>query len=159
MFSDEAHFHLDGVVNRHYHRYWAPKNPRWTLEKWLHSPRTTVWAAIRQGGVFGPFFFDECINSERYLSLLQNEFWPKILENEIENSITFMPDGAPPHWGLQVRERLNETLRWMGRGSPNMLWPTRSLNLTPCDYFMWGLLKSKFYKSKPTTIQDLKSWI
>ena len=161
MFSDGAHFHLDGAVNRHNHRYWAPKNPHWTLEKGLHSPRTTVWAAIWQGGVCGPFFFDECINSERYLALLQNVFWPKILENKMENSIIFMQDGAPPHWGLQVREWLNETLplRWMGRGSPNMPWPPRSPDLTPCDYFMWGFLKSKVYKSKPTTIQDLKSRI
>ena len=77
LFSDEAHFHLNGAVNRHNHRNSAPKNPHWTLEKGLHSPRTTVWAAIWQGGVFGPFFFDECINSERYLALLQNEFGRK----------------------------------------------------------------------------------
>ena len=24
-FSDEAHFYLDGAVNRHNHRYWAPE--------------------------------------------------------------------------------------------------------------------------------------
>ena len=100
MFSDEAHFHLDGAVNRHNHRYWAPKNPHWTLEKGLHSPRTTVWAAIWQGGVFGLFFFEDCINSKRYLALPQNEFWPKNLESETENSPIVMPDVTPPRWGL-----------------------------------------------------------
>ena len=72
-----------------------------------------------------------------------------------------MQDGTPPHWGLQVREWLNETLplRWMGRGSPNMPWPPRSPDLTPCDYFMWGFLKSKVHKTKLTTIQVLKSRI
>ena len=40
IFSDEAHFHIDGGVNRHNHRYWAPQNPGWVSEQSLHSPRT-----------------------------------------------------------------------------------------------------------------------
>ena len=56
----------------------------------------------------------------------------------MENNVIFMQDEAPPHWGLQVQEWLNETptLRWMGHGSPNMPWPPRSPDLTPYDYFM-----------------------
>ena len=29
MFSDEAHFHLDGGVNRHNYRMWFNENPKW----------------------------------------------------------------------------------------------------------------------------------
>lgn len=110
LFSDEAHFHLDGGVNRHNHRYWSQENPRWISEQGLHSPRTTVWAAIGEPGVIGPFFFDENVNSERYLDMLQNFFWPKVLERNLEQELIFMQDGAPPHWGRNVRNWLE--LSW-----------------------------------------------
>ncbi len=139
-FSDEAHFHLDGGVNRHNHRYWSDMNPQWVTEQGLHSPRTTVWAAIWQGGIYGPFFFDENVNSERYLALLREQFWPAVEASGMDDELLFMQDGAPPHWGLLVRAWLNEMLpdRWMGRGSPNMPWPPRSPDLMPCDFFLWG---------------------
>lgn len=159
--SDEAHFHLDGGVNRHNCRYWAQENPHWVVHKPLHSARTTVWAAIWQGGVYGPFFFDDTVNKERYLAMLQEEFWPVVEEEGRTGSILFMQDGAPPHWGIPVRNWLNEKLheRWMGRGSPNMPWPPRSPDLSPCDFFLWGFLKSKVYRTRPNNIDELKSRI
>jgi hypothetical protein len=30
-FSDKAHFHFDGGVNRHNHRYWSPENSNWVI--------------------------------------------------------------------------------------------------------------------------------
>ena len=39
------------------------------------------------------------------------------------------------------------------------LWPPRSLDLTPADFFLWGLLKGKVYKNKPSTIEQLKDAI
>ena len=81
--------------------WWSPLPPRWRCkssqppllgtkasasdtQKRLHSQRTTVWAAFWQGEVFGPFFFDDCIYSERDFALLQNELWSKILETEMD---------------------------------------------------------------------------
>ena len=34
--------------------------------------------------------------------------------------------------------------------------PPRSPDLNPCDYFLWGYLKSKVYKPLPKTLDDLK---
>ena len=47
------------------------------------------------------------------------------------------PNGAPPHWGLVVREFLDQTFpnRWIGRDGP-IAWPPRSPDLTPLDFFM-----------------------
>jgi len=42
MMSDEAHFHLNGVVNKHNYRYWALENLRNLHERPLHSPKVTV---------------------------------------------------------------------------------------------------------------------
>ena len=36
------------------------------------------------------------------------------------------------------------------------LWPPISPDLTPADYFLWGLLKGKVYKNTPRTIEQLK---
>ena len=37
------------------------------------------------------------------------------------------------------------------------LWPTRSPDLTPPDYFLWGYLNWRVYRNKPRTIDDLKA--
>ena len=39
------------------------------------------------------------------------------------------------------------------------LWPPRSPDLTPADFFLWGLLKNKMYKHTPRTIEQLKDAI
>ena len=36
-------------------------------------------------------------------------------------------------------------------------WPARSPDPDPCDFFLWGYLKSKVYCPKPRTLDDLKN--
>ena len=38
-------------------------------------------------------------------------------------------------------------------------WPPRSPDLTPCDFWLWGYLKSKVYDPMPATLQDLRNSI
>jgi len=39
-------------------------------------------------------------------------------------------------------------------------WPARSLDLTPCDYFLWGYVKDEvFVPPQPVSISDLKNRI
>ena len=37
--------------------------------------------------------------------------------------------------------------------------PPRSPDLTVCDFFLWGYLKSRVYESKPRTLDELKDAI
>jgi hypothetical protein len=39
---------------------------------------------------------------------------------------------------------------------PKNLWPPRSPDLTPPDYFLCGYLKQVVYSNRPQTIEDLK---
>ena len=39
------------------------------------------------------------------------------------------------------------------------LWQPRSPDLTPADFFVWGLLKGKMYKNTPRIIEQLKDAI
>ena len=136
--------------------------PHWTAEKPLHSPRTTVWAAIWDGGIIGPIFFDTNVNGDNYLHMLQSDFWPTFSSLPNNNQFFFMQDGAPPHWSTIVRDWLNEKLpnRWIGRGADtdlNIKWPPRSPDLTPCDFFLWEYIKSKVYDSQPNNMDELKT--
>jgi len=38
----------------------------------------------------------------------------------------------------------------------DVLWPARSPDLSACDYFLWGYLKSRIFISKPRTIAERK---
>ena len=162
LFSDEATFHLDGQVNTQNCRYWNSTNPNWTLERTLQSPKVTVWCGIWREGVVGPFFFDNNVTGDTYLQMMQDEFLPELEALHMQRHVCiFMQDGAPPHWSTSVRRWLDTTFpgRWMGRGSPNMPWPPRSPDLTICDFFVWGFVKSQVYKGRIPTLDALKQRI
>ena len=38
-------------------------------------------------------------------------------------------------------------------------WPTRSPDLTPPDFFLWGMLKARVYEKNPPDLSALKSRI
>ena len=38
----------------------------------------------------------------------------------------------------------------------DVIWPPRSCNLTPLDYYLWGAVKDTCYADKPETIDALK---
>ena len=40
--------------------------------------------------------------------------------------------------------------------SHNIDWPARSHDLTPCDFFLWGHLKSKMFTTPPESLQILR---
>lgn len=164
-FSDEAHFHLHGMVNTQNYRYWASSNPNWYREAPLHSPRLTVFALIGYAGIAGPFFFDGNVNSNNYLQMLQEKVFSKLQTWRAytrENStFIFMQDGAPPHFANKVKDWLTATVkgRWMGRGSPTLPWPPYSPDLNPLDFFLWGYIKSKVYTTEMTSLDELKGRI
>ncbi|GBM15750.1 Adipocyte plasma membrane-associated protein [Araneus ventricosus] len=71
-FTDEAHFHMNGFVNKQNWRFWGYQNPHLCEEKPLHSPKVTVWVAVRRRGIISPFFMRETISSERYIRILEH---------------------------------------------------------------------------------------
>ena len=38
----------------------------------------------------------------------------------------------------------------------DVVWPSRSFDLTPLDYYLWDAVKDKYYADKPDTIDALK---
>ncbi|GFX81098.1 hypothetical protein TNCV_1910911 [Trichonephila clavipes] len=50
LFSDEAHFWLNGYVNKQNCRIWREANPQVYVETPLHPEKLTVWCALWAGG-------------------------------------------------------------------------------------------------------------
>ncbi|GFV79498.1 hypothetical protein TNCV_279541 [Trichonephila clavipes] len=51
LFSDEAHFWLNGYVNKQNCRIWREANPQVYVETPLHPEKLTVWCALWAGGI------------------------------------------------------------------------------------------------------------
>ncbi|GFW01526.1 uncharacterized protein TNCV_5137091 [Trichonephila clavipes] len=51
LFSDEAHFWLNGYVNKQNCRIWSEANPQLYVETPLHPEKLTVWCALWAGGI------------------------------------------------------------------------------------------------------------
>ena len=84
-------------------------------------------------------------------------FWPLL---KLVSKI-FQQDGAPPHWGSHVRRVLVVTFpnRWIGRDGPTP-WPPRSPDITPLDFFLWGMLRTKCFRNQfQIRITNLKARI
>ncbi|GFS50908.1 hypothetical protein TNCV_4848021 [Trichonephila clavipes] len=50
-FSDEAHFWLNGYVNKQNGRIWSEAYPQVYVETPLHAEKLTVWCALWAGGI------------------------------------------------------------------------------------------------------------
>ncbi|XP_008116993.1 uncharacterized protein LOC100557975 [Anolis carolinensis] len=157
IWSDEAIFKLNGLVERHNCTYWDPKNPHITVERHVHLPGLSVWCGVSSKGLVGPYFFDGTVTGDSYLDMLKGLIIPGILQIFSDNEFYFQHDGAPPHFQHDVRNFLNETFpdRWIGRRG-SVEFPPRSPDLTPLDFFLWGYLKSRVYATKPNTLEELK---
>jgi len=139
FFSDEAHFHISGYVNKQNVHYWSGANPREIHQRPLHSARVTVWCTISRIGIIGPYFFDEdnytvSVNSERYVAMIQ-EFFGPVLEELNAGLVWFQQDGATAHTARKsmavLREMFPGRLIFL-RG--DISWPVCSP-----DYFLWGI--------------------
>ncbi|GFV92343.1 probable RNA-directed DNA polymerase from transposon BS [Trichonephila clavipes] len=162
LFSDEAHFWLNGYVNKQNCRIWSEANPQVYVETPLHSEKLTVWCALWAGGITGPYFFknDEghnvTVNGDRYRAMITNFFMPELNNHDVQE-LWFQQDGATCHTARATIDLLKYTFgdRLISRFGP-VNWPPRSCDLTPIDYFLWGYVKSLVYADKPQTLDHLE---
>ncbi len=125
----------------------------------------TVWCVVAEFGIWGPYFFKEdnvtvTVNSDRYCEMLETFLRPKLNMLHDMDNVWFQQDGATAH----TSRRAMGILREMFPGHLISLrgdigWPARSPDLNPCDFFLWGYLKSKVYINRPRSIEQLKDAI
>lgn len=168
VIGDEASFAMNGKVNTQNVRFYAPAGeaPNFNFDVNQARQKLSVWAGLcGNGTLLGPFFFDGNVNGQKYLEMFNTSMVPGILRNYNlmhENfvypaGIWWAQDGAPPHIANPVRARLRAVFgeKVVSRGHQT-LWPARSPDLTPCDHFLWGYIKSKVYITPPADLQELR---
>lgn len=159
LFTDEAGFTRNGIINSHNLHTWCDENPH-AIVQTKHQQRfiVNVWMGIIGNRLVGPFFINGTLNGQKYLTFLQQDLYPLLEEIplNIRSSMWLMHDGAPPHFSREVRNFLNDAFpnRWIGRGGP-LPWPPRSPDLNPLDFFLWGHLKSLVYSTPVNTREEL----
>ena len=166
LFSDESTFHVSGRVHRHNCRIWGLERPIPERQHERDSPKVNVWCGMTTNGIVGPFFFENRgrtvnITADNYLEMLRMQILPALVNHPQKERLIFQQDGAPPHFGIHVREFLNVEFpnRWIGRRGSLMEWAPRSPDLTPLDFFLWGYVKTKVYATKPANTLELKQRI
>lgn len=160
LFTDEAGFHQDGIVNFHNNHVWAGENPHAVVEgRRQHRFSINVWAGIIGDRLIGPHILPNRLTGARYLAFLVNDL--SVLLDDVPYQqrleMWFMHDGAPAHFLRNVREHLTNTFnrRWIGRGGP-VSWPARSPDLNPLDFWLWGHLKTLVYATPINDVQTLQ---
>jgi hypothetical protein len=103
--------------------------------------------------VTGLIFYDDTVHAVRYANNIQRQFFAELTEEERLYGV-FQHGSAAPHMARVSLEALREVCddRVIGRG----LWPPLSPDLKPCDFYLWGSLKNKVYKTDPHTLEEVR---
>jgi len=101
------------------------------------------------------------VNSTRYIDTLNNFLKSELCKRRRTiNPLQVQQDEASPHTAIATMNVVREM--FPGRlishfGDTH--WPPRSPDLTMCDFFLWGYLKTRVYGTKPRTLDELKDAI
>jgi len=164
IFTDEAHFWMNGYVNRQNFRIWGSENPHVTISKPLHPEKITVWAGICSKGILGPILLrdGETITGDVYHRLLTEAF-TKLENLGIDESFFWQQDGAPPHRTAANLQLLKSQFgdRVIAKGFKKAFgsgidWPPYSPDLSACDYFLWGYLKDQVFRKPVNSKEELR---
>jgi len=163
MMSDEAHFHLDGYVNKQNCRFWVAENPRELHQRPLHNANLSVWCGISTVGIVGPYFFEDegatvTVTSGGYVEMLSNFLRPQLRSLRVNmEEMWFQQDGATAHTARASMTVFRQMFpQHVVSRFGDVPWLPRSPDLSACDFFLWGYFKSKVYVLKPRTVDDLK---
>lgn len=109
LWTDEAIFRLDGVVNRHNCIFWGSERPR-PVSQGLHANQVCVWMGFSKEFKLTPFFFDGTVTGESYHNMLTTQVIPQLRSSGKLSDIIFQQDGAPPHFSRKVTDLLKNLL-------------------------------------------------
>ena len=95
----------------------------------------------------------------QYYSIFIERALPELLQDIpllSRRDMWYQHDGAPQHYTNNIVQLLQERFnhRWIGRNGP-VLWPPRSPDLNPIDFFLWGHVKEMVYETLIENAQDL----
>ena len=162
IWTDEKLFKLKCRGNRQNERYWAPQgqDPEVLEEcRVLGGDQTMCWSMIVDGRVYLYWFEPKArIDQHRYLRMLQEFMKPIIDGLPGRDSFIFQQDGARCHTTPLVLAWLHE--EFDGRvisGKTDTPYPACSPDLTPPDFWLWGVILAELRRLQPTSIPLLQN--
>ena len=165
-FSDEAHFDLNGTINKQNDRWWSDSAPDYKVGQVAHPQRVTVFAAVHQTKGIVWCFMEGNIDTTKYIAALDANLFPKMRERQVDDAdfSIWQQDGASCHTShlslaFLADQQFLAIVSKGAKGEFDLEWPPCSPDLNPCDYFLWGYLKSRVWTRKIETIAALKDAI
>jgi hypothetical protein len=109
----------------------------------VYSPAARCQRAVRvdvQSHYRAFYFAESTVTKATYLDTIQQFVVPQV--EDLQPTVIFQQDGAPPHWGRIVRDCLDTIFpnSWLGGDGP-LAWPPRPPDITLLDFFLWGYVK------------------
>lgn len=162
IWTDEAKFTREGIFNTRNNHFWADNNPHMIRERSFQQQFSLNVYCLLKDGRLNYKIYDNNLNGERYVDILNSTVIDFLEDLPIAERVTcwYQLDGAPAHCTNNVSVVLTDLFenRWLRRLGP-WSWPARSPDLTPLDFFLWGVLKTKVYETPVQTIGDLRQRI
>ncbi|GFV13527.1 putative DD41D transposase [Trichonephila clavipes] len=96
LFSDEAHFWLNGYVNKQNCRIWSEANPQVYVETPLHPEKLTGALYVLVESFKNDEGHNVTVNGDRYRAMITNFFIPELNNHDVQE-LWFQQDGATCH--------------------------------------------------------------
>jgi len=160
IWTDETRVTSDGIFNRHNNHLWADQNPHQQVNR-IYQGRFgfNVWVALLENRVLAYEVYEDNLNAELYLSILERNIINYIdnLPLQARERIYYQHDEAPSHNAGIVVNCLNTNFgeKWIANNGP-IRWPARSPDLSPLDFNFWGVLKNIIYSKRNNTVEELR---
>ena len=167
--SDEAWFTVGGhCFNRQNTVVYSPSGQgtpdHWFSEAVQGQQKVMLFVLMTgDGHLFGPYFYDQDhnIDARGYKNMLVYKVFPA-MKRELGvrkfNRLVWQQDGASCHTANTVMDYLNTIfgLRMLAlKSRQGVDWAPHSPDLNPCDFWLWGYLKSLVYKPMPNNLTSL----
>lgn len=90
--------------------------------------------------------------------MLRSFLCPRLRDHS--RDLIYQQNRASPHYAHTVSRYLDQNLgtRWIGKNGLTA-WPPRSLDISRCDFVLWGYIKERVLSNLATSIEEHKAEI
>lgn len=150
IFTDETMVETERAPNSQNDRRWSESQPYDFHQHSCYSKKILIWSGINYRIGCLPAFTLESgrtrgVGAAAYQELLLERVFPYLRENHEHQlaQLIWQQDGAPAHRTLDsiscIRTQFDQIIGFNG----DILWPPRSPDLNPCDYYLWPTVKAR----------------
>lgn len=114
-----------------------------------------VWGGVSFQGKTNLYFIKPGvkINSTYYINSVLKKFINRDAKKLYpKNNYIFQHDSAPAHVSKLTKNFMDKNMKYVSKD----IWPPKSPDLAPMDYFVWGWMKSRLKKYKVSNMASFK---